>query len=671
MKPIHRQSYAIFFAALIAAFTGAVHAQSEPAEAVAGAHVLENLGLPNWKGHDYSPQISPNGEYLIFQSDRPGRYEGHNLWYARNANFSDRFGRPDWSVPIPLSLPLGKPATPTMKIVRPVGTLEDPDGGFSVNSDGFEGMFSVVYRNGAPVELYFTSPRRSDAGGYAGLNIYFTRFRDERWSPPIHLNEINTNFDDRMPVVSHDGRHMYFVSNRPGGFGGNDIWYSYRELNAQSKDPHFGMWTKPVNAGEVWNTRFHENAPSLSPDGEIFFFSSDRPGGFGHYDLYFSRRNGNIWEQPKNLGADFNSGRDDEYFSMTHDGLWVYFASDRRQDDARGEFDLYRRSLPEWLRMNVKVLFTGQILDGSTRRPLGVAATLHIDYEEETMVLRSSVFRKDPALNESEYENNFSTTLDAGRRYRVVVSAPGFHPQELSLDYTAANPPKKLDRHVIVLQPIRIEPVEPEKRMRSEDGVVVDAKTGLRIPGPAARLLLSVEGEDPVPVEVDDNGRFRIFVPEDTVFTLRAEAQQYESKTETFTHDPNRDLIVMALDPLPEGPPCPDNQKVECIYTLRVFFEFREADVPNTEAEKINAVARILTANPTVSIRLIGHTDRIGGDQYNLRLSESRARSVRDALIARGIAADRLRIEGRGKLEPYDPSDRALNRRVEFRQVKE
>jgi peptidoglycan-associated lipoprotein len=656
-------------------FATATLGAQEEGEGLGPEQPLENLGLPNWAGQDYAPQISPDGQFLIFQSDRPGRNESQNLWVSRNQRYAERLSAAEWSIPVPLSLPLSGDASKTMRIVRPMGTLEDPPGGFSVNTDGFEGMASLVYRNDQAVELYFTGLRDvSGRDGYAGLNIYVSVFRDQRWSVPRHLNVVNSHFDDRMPVVSHDGAQMYFVSNRPGGFGGNDLWFTERDLST-------GLWSPPVNAGEAMNTRYNEVSPTLSVDARMLFFSSDRPGGFGHYDLYMNRKQAGLWSPAKNLGENFNSERDDESLTMTHDSLWAYFASDRRHNDARGDFDVYRRGVPDWLRMNVQVLFLGQVLDGGTRRPLGVEATIKIFYERETLIRTSTVFRKDPDLrdpggdkSEQELFNNFSIELEAGRRYRVQFSAPGFEPQEVVLDYSADTPPGKIDRRVIVLRPIKIDPITPLAEKRELSGVVVDAVTRLALPG--SRVTLTVDGADPVPVPLDSEARFTIVVPEDRAFQLRGEAPDYLTRTAEFpalnkSADRGADLesLVLALQPVGGGDakPCPDNNTIECLLNLKVFFAFREAEIQKSALPVLNAGARILKANPGTKIQIVGHTDRVGSLEYNQRLSEARARSVRDALIARGIAADRLIIQGRSFLQPLDPANRDLNRRVEFR----
>ncbi len=657
------------------AVAGAAVTPAEPAATavtVLDSPAPENLGLPNWQGDDYAPFLSPDGRFLLFQSDRPGLYEGQNLWYAENKNFADRLGKTDWTIPLPLTLPLAAAASPTMRITRPVGALDDPPGGFTPNTQGFEGMASYVFRGGQPVEVYFTAAPRDEGGrdGMAGLNIYFARYRDQRWSEVRHINEINSDFDDRMAHVSADGRWMYLVSNRPGGAGGYDLWIAERDLTT-------GQWSTPQNAGPAINTRYHEISPTLSPDGKTLFFSSDRPGGFGHYDIYRSRYTGQAWASPENLGEPVNSARDDEYAILSADGLWLYFASDRRDLAARGGLDLYRWPLPEWLRNPVDVLLALQILDGGTRRALGVEATVKIIYERGSLVERSRIFRQDPG---DTYVNNYARKLESGRTYRIEVSAPGFEPQSLLADYRGALPAGALDSRTVYLKPI----VEPGGggnqpggnenggavgERRTLRGVVVDSATNLPLPGSRVRLTF---GAIVTEISVGREGEFRLEIPEGAEFRLHAEAPDYRSLERSYREAPALREIVLALDPIRQERPCPDGRP-ECIDNLRVYFDVNQSAVRASEAPALEAVARVLKAYPALRIEVRGHTDRTNTFEYNQRLSEARAAAVRAALVQLGVAGDRVVSRGFSYSQPLaperTPADRALNRRVEFRRI--
>jgi Tol biopolymer transport system component len=125
------------------------------------------------------------------------------------------------------------------------------------------------------------------------------------WSQPVHLGAtVNSTSDDSGSFISKDGLRLYFNSTRPGGFGGLDIYVSQRASVHDS-------WESPVNLGPTINSSFNEQTSAISPDGHRLYFASDRPGGFGGLDLYVSRRHDKRddfgWGSPVNLGAGVNS----------------------------------------------------------------------------------------------------------------------------------------------------------------------------------------------------------------------------------------------------------------------------------------------------------------------------------------------------------------------------
>lgn len=657
-KPVTTQ------APMVPAGTVPVKPDSHPQSGIPPVPDVENLSV-NWKGDDTNPLISPDGSFLIFQSDRPGSAEGQNFWFSYNRNHLDRMGQALWTVPVSLRFPLEGDASDTMKILRPQGRLGEQAGLFSVNTDGFDGLGSILWRNEKPVEMYFTSNMKAQGSGFDGLNIYYTRFRDDRWSKPVHLNSINSNFDDRMPWISRDGEYMIFSSNRPGGYGGDDLYYSKR-------DPATGKWSEVKNLGPDINTSYNEIAPSLSPDRGTLFFSSDRPGGLGHYDIYFSRFNEASPGRAENLGKPFNSSRDDEHVSISEDRLWVYFASERAVQTSRGGMDLYRLLMPEWLRDPLPVKFTALIMDSSTRLPLGVEATVAIQWEGGRIVKLSRGFNKDPQTSQAM---NFENDLITGREYRLVISAPGFHPQELLLDYRGNVPPGRRDHRLIYLEPIKELPNETiDKDARSIPGEVLDADNDLPVNGARLRKLA---GDRIQIVQTQDKGRFTIKVLPGEKFSMRADAAGYATLSENFQETKDLKKIILRLK-TQKGPPCTGDEPA-CIDNLRIFFPTGRSDVNANEQKKLDAIVRIMKKEPTLKLEVRGHTDKTfnGPDkvsfEFNQKLSEERARNVRALLVRAGVPEARLTLKGASYLEPEEPEVNAKardrNRRVEFRRL--
>jgi tetratricopeptide (TPR) repeat protein len=165
-------------------------------------------------------------------------------------------------------------------------------------------------------------------------NIYVSNFKEGKWSPMKKLNEnINTSYYETHACVSADGTKLYFASNRMSGYGDMDIYVSEREPN--------GDWGPAKNMGSNVNTRFNENTPFLTTNGNTLFFSSEGHNSMGGYDIFFSQKqNDGSWSKPINLGFPINSTDDDLFYHPIGDGsmgLMALFG-----DDAYGETDIYQ-----------------------------------------------------------------------------------------------------------------------------------------------------------------------------------------------------------------------------------------------------------------------------------------------------------------------------------------
>ena len=148
---------------------------------------------------------------------------------------------------------------------------------------------------------------------------------DFMFGEPVNLGPLlNTEYDDSSPFISADGLSLYFTSNRPGGSGDYDIWITTRATTA---DP----WSEPINLGSRINTPYIEWHPSMTADGLELYFDSDRPGGAGYWDLWVAKRKStnDDWGTPVNLGPTINTPGAEESSNISPDGLVLRWASDR------------------------------------------------------------------------------------------------------------------------------------------------------------------------------------------------------------------------------------------------------------------------------------------------------------------------------------------------------
>ena len=383
--------------------------------------------------------------------------------------------------------------------------------------------------------------------GYHNYDLYYSEFIDGEWTEPKSLGP-NINRPDSwesQASLSSDGKVLFFASDRPGTYGGSDIWYSQRNSD--------GTWRKPVNLGPTINTPENERSPFLHTDSKTLYFSSSGHDGMGGQDIFFSKLDEkNRWTAPTNIGYPINSENDEVDFFVSLDGKTGYFSSNNidNQDWNIYEFELYEAARP-----HVMMIVKGKVTadDG--------------DLEGATVEIR------DTATN---------------------VIATG----------------------------------------------IVNANSG------NYAVATEVKKEDPQPI----------------IVTVKKEGHSYDSQIITPEQMQEsivtKDAEVKAIEP---GKVC----------DLRdIYYETNSYTLTQASKVVLALFIEFLKDNPTVKVEIQGHTDNIGNDDANQKLSEQRAKAVYDYVIGKGIPADRLRYKGYGESQPIADNNtatgRAKNRRTVF-----
>lgn len=389
----------------------------------------------------------------------------------------------------------------------------------------------------------------SNEMGMGSCDLYMSTKTKAGWSKPRNLGRpLNTANKETQPSLSYDGKVLYFSSNRPGGSGEMDLWKVAFNRN--------GPQGRPENLGAQINTAGDDRSPFIHPDNKTLYFSSNGRPGLGQGDLYYVRIDGNgDFGTPQNMGYPINNHDEQIALSVTADGSTAYLATRADSLKSFGGVDIYSFALPREVKPDPVIYLKGKVLDKKLMTTLAA----------EVKILD---------LNSREVIRNVETDADDGR---FLFTLPA------GADYLL---------HVI-----------------SPDHLFFSDHLDLR-----------------------DQPAYK----------------PYE-----------KDVLLARLE---EG----------AEMTLRnVFFATDSFRLKTRSFPELLTLVDLLKRNSELYIEIGGHTDDVGTDSYNRKLSEKRARSVFEFLVSHGIDRERLDYKGYGSRQPIapnnSPENRARNRRTTIR----
>lgn len=344
---------------------------------------IRNLGADvNSPYAEYSPVISADGAIMLYTSRKPNNEkdikknkQSMEMIYMSTWNNSGS----KWNASSPAPSP--------------------------VNINGRNNVVLGLSNDGQRMMIY----RDDDAGNG---NIWETDLEGTVWSEPELLPApINTEHHESSASLAPDGKTLYFVSNRPGGLGGRDIWISTKDAN--------GVWSTPMNPGAAINTKEDEEGVFIHPDGVTLYFSSKGHKGSGGYDIYKSTRVNGMWATAENLGQPVNTAGDELFYQLTADGKKAYYASSG-QPGSIGDKDIYEITYTPIEKKKDTgpklTLLKGIVTDSLTHKPL--AARIDI-YDNTTNELITTV-------QSNSASGAYLVSLPAGRDYNITATAPGY-----------------------------------------------------------------------------------------------------------------------------------------------------------------------------------------------------------------------------------------------------
>jgi outer membrane protein OmpA-like peptidoglycan-associated protein/tetratricopeptide (TPR) repeat protein len=401
--------------------------------------------------------------------------------------------------------------------------------------------------------LFFTACTRSDGRG--SCDIYFSRNKGGVWSLAQNAGSpVNSPSWESQPSISANGELLYFVSNRKGGKGGMDIWKCNLKGFSEWGSP---VWGYPVNLGDSVNTPGNEMSPFIHSDGKTLYFASDYWPGLGGYDIFYCRqKNDSVWTKSQNIGYPINSYKDEQGLVVDASGKNAYYSSDRPGSQG---MDIYSFELHQAAQPNPVSYIKGKVVDSETGAPICAKVEL-IDLDNSSKVIKG----------ESCWEKGeFLMCLPLGNEYAFNISTEGY-------------------------------------------------------------LFYS---------------------------------QNFEMKEKTEIIDPY--ILEIKLKKIKIG---------GSVILRNVFFDTGSYELLPESRVELQKLTEFLNLNPTLVIEISGHTDNIGSQEMNQALSESRAKEVYNYLVFKGISKNRMTFSGFGFSVPISsnetPEGRSLNRRTEFKIIK-
>ena len=251
-------------------------------------------------------------------------------------------------------------------------------------------------------------------GNDVSTDLYSCQVTDGKCSELIKLPEIiNSPFWEGKISITPDGQELFFSSNRPGGYGGKDIYKVYKNNE--------GNWSNILNLGPNVNSEFDEDAPFIHPDGRTLYYSSNGHNTIGGYDIFYSERleSQNDWTDPTNIGYPINTTSDDIGFVTSADGNNAYFSS--ANSNLFGKHDIYKAILHKTIPLT---LIKGTILGGDPPKPIKARIRV-IDHETKERL--RYIYNPNPKTGK------YLMIFPPNKNYDMLIEAEEYQPQLINI----------------------------------------------------------------------------------------------------------------------------------------------------------------------------------------------------------------------------------------------
>jgi outer membrane protein OmpA-like peptidoglycan-associated protein len=616
---------------------------------------VTNLGgAINSEYDEHSPVFSADEQVLIFTSKR---YNGKDKamepdgQYFEDIYITNKLKDGNWSEPQSISSEINTAAN-------------EASIGLSV-----DGTKLFIYR---------------DEGPKIG-NIFYSELQGDKWSAPVKMPEpVNSRYVESHASISADDNELYFTSNRPGGFGGKDIYVVKKLPN--------GRWSFAQNLGPSINTQYDEEGPFIHPDGVTLFFSSKGHMSMGGFDIFFANKDdyGN-WMDVTNLGYPINTPNDDVFYTPTPDGRRAYYASHKAGGIGRN--DLYLITLPESEEKTLTVM-TGiiSLADGNPPQNCMITVT---DLETGDLI---------GVYTPNSKTGKYLFILKSGRNYNVTVEADDFLPFSENLMVKDGTSYQEIQRPIslepIILGQLKKEytfyfyPNTTEMDPKHLTEIPMIAKISRILPDHGVQIILpkkmvdekvNMIRADIITENLADRNvsESRIKVLKEPVnkekniiIYIAGDESLVSDNTKTKVNDSGENKKTETNDTKKTDDKTKGEENKERVLNIDgeklpgyILFPFDKAFTREYD-EILDKVAAYLVQHPELSLVLTGHTDYMGKFKYNMELSKRRADFVKKYLQKKGVKKEQMFVYYKGEKEPAaqntSKEGRKYNRRVDM-----
>ncbi len=341
----------------------------------------------------YFPALTGDQKTIVFTVRKKPSSSKSNIANGADESIyvSQKNDQEQWSVPVSISDNINTP---------------ENEGTACISADG--------------KTLVFTS---CDQRGYRKMmgecDLFISYKQGDQWSEPENLGSaVNSRSWESQASLSADGKTLYFVSARPNGKGGRDIWTSKKDEN--------GKWSQAENLAEV-NTVQDDISPCIHPNGKTLFFASKGYAGMGGFDLYKTEIVDKKWTTPMNLGYPLNTHEDQVALFISADGKKGYYSLDKYKDGREVSSLLQVFDVPEIIQPKIKTNFLkGIVYDAKTKQK--------IDAQIDLFDLQENI--KQASTTSDKQNGNYFIVLNQGSNYALEIHKKGYAFKNMTFDYS-------------------------------------------------------------------------------------------------------------------------------------------------------------------------------------------------------------------------------------------